>query len=130
MFIQFFFSVSFRFFFSLSLFQTLKKWYLLNHSKSDDPSILLLLCCGIVSSSCGQVASYPLALVRTRLQAQIGLNSKDDNMVSVFKSIWKNEGIPGLYRGIAPNFMKVAPAVSISYVVYEHARIALGASMS
>ena len=85
---------------------------------------------GIVSSSCGQVASYPLALVRTRLQAQIGLNSKDDNMVSVFKSIWKNEGIPGLYRGIAPNFMKVAPAVSISYVVYEHARIALGASMS
>lgn len=83
-----------------------------------------------MSSSCGQVASYPLALVRTRLQAQIGLSSKDDNMVSVFRSIWRNEGLPGLYRGIAPNFMKVAPAVSISYVVYEHARIALGASMS
>lgn len=51
-------------------------------------------------------------------------------MVKLFKSIWKNEGIPGLYRGIAPNFLKVAPAVSISYVVYEHSRVALGATMS
>lgn len=36
----------------------------------------------------------------------------------------------GLYRGIAPNFMKVAPAVSISYVVYEKCREALGVSMT
>jgi solute carrier family 25 phosphate transporter 23/24/25/41 len=41
-------------------------------------------------------------------------------------SIVKNEGIRGLYRGIAPNFLKVAPAVSISYVVYENARKRLG----
>ena len=51
-------------------------------------------------------------------------------MVSLFKNIVSKEGITGLYRGITPNFMKVAPAVSISYVVYEHTRKALGATMS
>jgi len=51
-------------------------------------------------------------------------------MVTMFKKIWKNDGIFGLYRGLAPNFMKVIPAVSISYVVYEHSRTALGVSSS
>lgn len=41
-------------------------------------------------------------------------------MVGQFKHIISNEGVPGLYRGITPNFLKVIPAVSISYVVYEH----------
>lgn len=51
-------------------------------------------------------------------------------MMSVFKEIWVKEGVAGLYRGITPNFMKVAPAVSISYVVYERCREALGVTMS
>jgi len=38
----------------------------------------------------------------------------------------KRDGITGLYRGIAPNFLKVLPAVSISYVVYERAKGQLG----
>lgn len=47
-----------------------------------------------------------------------------------FRYILKNEGMAGLYRGITPNFMKVIPAVSISYVVYEGVRKRLGAKMS
>ena len=35
-----------------------------------DPGILVLLACGTLSSTCGQLASYPLALVRTKLQAK------------------------------------------------------------
>lgn len=42
------------------------------------------------------------------------------------KKIVENEGFFGLYRGILPNFMKVIPAVSISYVVYEYMRSGLG----
>lgn len=42
------------------------------------------------------------------------------------KKIVEKEGFFGLYRGILPNFMKVIPAVSISYVVYEYMRSALG----
>ena len=32
--------------------------------------MLVLLACGTISSTCGQLASYPLALIRTKLQAQ------------------------------------------------------------
>lgn len=47
-------------------------------------------------------------------------------MLTLFRSIVAQEGLVGLYRGIAPNFLKVIPAVSISYVVYEHMRKVLG----
>ena len=51
------------------LFQTLKQAYIKKNPQNPDPGILILLACGTVSSTCGQLASYPLALVRTRLQA-------------------------------------------------------------
>lgn len=47
-------------------------------------------------------------------------------MIGMFKAIVRENGILGLYRGIVPNFLKVAPAVSISYVVYERVRRELG----
>lgn len=48
------------------------------------------------------------------------------NMVGLFRRILSKEGLPGLYRGITPNFMKVLPAVGISYVVYENMKQTLG----
>ena len=51
-------------------------------------------------------------------------------MTGMFKKIVKADGPAGLYRGITPNFLKVLPAVSISYVVYEKTRSALGITMS
>nr|XP_054105590.1 calcium-binding mitochondrial carrier protein SCaMC-3 isoform X10 [Callithrix jacchus] len=51
--------------------ETLKNWWLQQYCHdSADPGILVLLACGTISSTCGQIASYPLALVRTRMQAQ------------------------------------------------------------
>lgn len=53
-----------------------------------------------------------------------------DTMSTLFIKIFKKEGIFGLYRGLAPNFMKVIPAVGISYVVYEKVRKQLGVKMT
>jgi len=44
----------------------------------------------------------------------------------VLRGIVQTEGPRGLYRGLLPNFAKVLPAVSISYVVYEQVKTALG----
>uniref|UniRef100_A0A158PEU6 EF-hand domain-containing protein n=1 Tax=Angiostrongylus costaricensis TaxID=334426 RepID=A0A158PEU6_ANGCS len=116
----------------LAIYETLKKLYVRHHKDSAEPGVLALLACGTCSSTCGQLASYPLALVRTRLQARAisGNSMQPDTMIGQIRYIVSNEGFFGLYRGIAPNFMKVIPAVSISYVVYEHVRKHLGATMS
>lgn len=58
--------------------------------------------------------------------ASIGGGGPQLSMVGQFKHIVSHEGVQGLYRGIAPNFLKVIPAVSISYVVYEHMKKVLG----
>ncbi|KJH44373.1 hypothetical protein DICVIV_09613 [Dictyocaulus viviparus] len=116
----------------LAIYETLKKLYVRHHKDCTEPGVLALLVCGTCSSTCGQLASYPLALVRTRLQARAisGDSVQPDTMIGQIRYIITNEGFSGLYRGLAPNFMKVIPAVSISYVVYEHVRKKLGATMS
>ncbi|XP_070597660.1 mitochondrial adenyl nucleotide antiporter SLC25A23-like isoform X2 [Erythrolamprus reginae] len=112
----------------LAVYETLKNTWLQKYSKNTaDPGVLVLLGCGTVSSTCGQIASYPLALVRTRMQAQASIEGAPQlTMLGLFRNILSREGVLGLYRGIAPNFMKVIPAVSISYVVYENMKQALG----
>ncbi|XP_077378320.1 calcium-binding mitochondrial carrier protein SCaMC-2-A [Festucalex cinctus] len=110
----------------LAVYETLKNNYLQQYGTSD-PGVLVLLACGTVSSTCGQLASYPLALVRTRMQAQAATGgSQQMTMTALFRQIVRAEGPTGLYRGLAPNFLKVIPAVSISYVVYEHIKTQLG----
>ncbi|XP_065598805.1 mitochondrial adenyl nucleotide antiporter SLC25A24 isoform X2 [Cyrtonyx montezumae] len=112
----------------LAVYELLKTTWLEHYaSSSANPGVFVLLGCGTVSSTCGQLASYPLALVRTRMQAQASVEGAPQlNMVGLFQRIIATEGLQGLYRGIAPNFMKVLPAVSISYVVYEKMKQNLG----
>ncbi|XP_040040840.2 mitochondrial adenyl nucleotide antiporter SLC25A24 [Gasterosteus aculeatus] len=112
----------------LAVYESLKNLWLSRYSKdSANPGILVLLGCGTLSSTCGQLTSYPLALIRTRMQAQASLEGSEQLPMNLMvKKILKKEGFFGLYRGILPNFMKVIPAVSISYVVYENMKDSLG----
>ncbi|XP_007948126.1 calcium-binding mitochondrial carrier protein SCaMC-1 [Orycteropus afer afer] len=112
----------------LAVYELLKSHWLDNFAKDTvNPGVMVLLGCGALSSTCGQLASYPLALVRTRMQAQAMLEGTPQlNMVGLFRRIISKEGVRGLYRGITPNFMKVLPAVGISYVVYENMKQTLG----
>jgi len=121
----------------LAVYETLKGHFLRKSVEQDaNPSAFLLLGCGTFSSCCGQLAAYPLALVRTKLQSQAGLGSKlslpadQTHTLGLFRHILRTEGWRGLYRGLIPNFCKVAPAVSISYYVYERVRTRLGVEMS
>lgn len=112
------------------------------------------LACGTVSSTCGQLVSYPLSLVRTRLQAQSktstltsltslsiyytlyltpaapvagrkGETTVATGMIDMLSNIYWSEGVRGLYRGFLPNFLKAIPAVSIGYLVYERLKLFL-----
>ena len=70
---------------------------------------------------------FPLANPMTFRLAEVAASQEQAlGMVSTFRGIVREEGPRGLYRGLLPNFLKVIPAVSIGYVVYEQAKQLLG----
>jgi hypothetical protein len=104
--------------------QTVMQQRTLDHRPGDPKpefSILDSARCGTVSSIFAQTATYPLNVVRTRLQTQ-GVNGRSvlyDNMTDCFIKIFRSEGVRGLYGGLLANFLKAVPAGSITFVVYE-----------
>lgn len=89
------------------------------------PPSYMNLVAGMVSSSIAQLVSYPLALIRTRLQAQgsQGVPFQYTGMMDVFHRTMEREGWRGLYKGIAPNMVKLAPAAGLSWYIFEETKV-------
>ncbi|PRP75526.1 putative small calcium-binding mitochondrial carrier [Planoprotostelium fungivorum] len=111
-----------------AIYDALKKWYVerkksqVKEKTDQGLSVWVLLSCGAVSSSIGQLASYPMDLVRRRLQIQgmkahtgDGLALKALGPMGILRETIQKEGPLGLYRGMVPNLMKVVPSMAISY---------------
>ena len=86
---------------------------------------------GVIGASSGAISAtvvYPINVLRTRLQAQGTVLHKPTytGIIDVTRKTIQGEGFRGLFRGVTPNLLKVAPAVSISYIVYENSKALLG----
>lgn len=93
-----------------------------------EPPAYVLIGSGMFSTSVAQFVSYPFALVRTRLQAQ-GMGGSADKykgMLDVVVKTVQREGVTGLYKGILPNLMKLAPAAGISWYTFEKMKVLMG----
>ncbi|XP_077761801.1 mitochondrial adenyl nucleotide antiporter SLC25A24-like isoform X5 [Canis aureus] len=104
--------------------QLLKNYWLEHHAtESVDPGIMILLGCSTLSHTFAQIATFPLNLIRTRMQAQ-ALEEKGTttSMIHLVQEIYYNEGKRGFFRGLTPNIIKLLPAVVISCVAYEIVR--------
>ncbi|KAM5239343.1 mitochondrial carrier protein SCaMC-3L [Ctenodactylus gundi] len=111
----------------LAVYEMLRCFWLKSGRDMKDPSGLVSLSSVTLSTTCGQMASYPLTLVRTRMQAQdTAAKGPNPTMSGVFRQILAQQGWPGLYRGMTPTLLKVLPAGGISYVVYEAMKKTLG----
>lgn len=105
----------------MSTFEGTKLFYL-RYTGKEEPGVLALLAFGSFSGSVGASIVYPLNLIRTRLQAS-GTPAHPTIYKNFFDAAYQTyakEGILGFYRGLVPTLAKVVPAVSISYVVYDH----------
>ncbi|XP_032107980.1 solute carrier family 25 member 41 [Sapajus apella] len=110
----------------LAVYEMLRCFWLKSGRDMGDPSGLVSLSSVTLSTTCGQMASYPLTLVRTRMQAQDTVEGSNPTMRAVFQRILAQQGWLGLYRGMTPTLLKVLPAGGISYVVYEAMKKTLG----
>lgn len=56
-----------------------------------------------------------------RLQAQpINNTGAYTGMFDAFRKTFRDESFRGFYKGLIPNLLKVVPAASITYMVYEY----------
>lgn len=106
--------------------------------------VLINLVCGACSGLTAQCFTYPFDMVRRRLQALHKPEMMTEQERSFLRAattsnrfatfsitnaisfILRTEGLKGLYRGISLNFLKTAPAMSISFACYDKVRTALG----
>lgn len=66
------------------------------------------LAAGAIAGVSEILCMYPLDVVKTRFQIQVG-NSEYTSIVDCFKKMIKNEGFGSLYRGILPPIFVEAP---------------------
>jgi len=81
-------------------------------------------CCGLASSALAMTVSYPLMVVRTRLQVHTaGLYS---GPADCLRKTLEREGLVGLTRGLGPNLAKAAPAAAVNFALYESIKDSIG----
>ncbi|KAF8504009.1 mitochondrial carrier [Gautieria morchelliformis] len=93
-------------------------------------SIPRKLTCGALAGSISQTLTYPLDVLRRKMQvvgmAQGGLGYKYNGALEALREIIRVEGVVGLYRGLWPNLLKVAPSIATSFFTYETVKEFLG----
>ncbi|OAA51969.1 Mitochondrial carrier domain protein [Metarhizium rileyi] len=80
---------------------------------------------GSVAGAFGAFMVYPIDLVKTRLQNQRGAQPGQrlyKNSIDCFQKVFRNEGIRGLYSGVLPQLVGVAPEKAIKLTVNDLVR--------
>lgn len=81
---------------------------------------------GAIAGAVGATAVYPIDLVKTRMQNQRSGSFIGElmyrNSFDCFKKVIRHEGVLGLYRGLVPQLMGVAPEKAIKLTVNDLVR--------
>ncbi|KAL9336800.1 hypothetical protein Peur_071288 [Populus x canadensis] len=111
---------------SFSVYESLRSFW---HSKRPhDSTIMVSLACGSLSGIASSTATFPLDLVRRRMQLE-GAGGRariyTSGLFGTFAHIIHTEGFRGMYRGILPEYYKVVPSVGIVFMTYETLKMLL-----
>lgn len=134
---------------NFAVYETLKDWLLQQKGLKNDQdlSVTTRLTCGAIAGSVGQTVAFPLDVVRRRLQVSGWQGAKEvtgdalqnvtkkkgvttyTGMVDCFVKTVQEEGVRALFRGLMPNYLKVAPSIAIAFVTYEQCKKGLGVEL-
>lgn len=106
---------------SFFVYETLKKNYHTKYPGIDLPA-LYRLGFGAVAGICGQGFSYPLDIIRRRMQTDgvDGKGYKYRKLIWTMKYILRTEGIiKGFYKGMSINWIKGPIAVGVSFMTFD-----------
>jgi len=82
------------------------------------------LASGAISGAIAQTCTYPFDVLRRRFQVNTmsGMGYQYNSVLGAITTIVSQEGIKGMYKGIAPNLLKVAPSMAASWWTFETVR--------
>lgn len=82
------------------------------------------LAAGAISGAVAQTCTYPFDVLRRRFQinSMSGMGYQYKGIWDAVRTIVAQEGIMGLYKGIVPNLLKVAPSMASSWLSFEMTR--------
>ena len=109
---------------SFATYDSLKKFTQRYYPPDTDPPVAIRLLWGACAGAAAQTSSYPLDVVRRRMQL-FGLSSTLPhyrNTWDAMRVIVAKEGVRGLYVGLSINYIKVAPAHAISFFTYDYVK--------
>ena len=86
-------------------------------------STVAVLGLGGTAGLTAQIFCFPLDTVRRRMQLK---GNHYAGVINAFQSILSNEGVQGLYRGMAANAMKVVPNSAVRFTVFDRLKAYLG----
>lgn len=106
---------------SFFTYETLKKTHA-EKFKGRDPNPVERLAMGACAGALGQTMSYPLDIVRRRMQTA-GVTGRANHYTSILgtaRLIVQEEGIiQGLYKGLSMNWIKGPIAVGVSFMTFD-----------
>nr|CUU98939.1 hypothetical transcript [Hymenolepis microstoma] len=112
---------------AFSTFETLKEWRLKRRTSPEGRSPQSLqpienLFCGAFAGVLGQTASYPLDIVRRRMQTAgvTGHPEYTRSILGTMRIVYQHEGLfHGLFKGVSMNWIKGPIAGAVSFTVFH-----------
>lgn len=93
----------------------------------DNPSVPFTIAAGSLAGGLAAAVTLPLDVVKTHRQIDIASpsngKSRGSSSSSTFqhlRSIYRQQGVPGLFSGLTPRLVKVMPACAIMISSYEY----------
>ncbi|ENN82385.1 hypothetical protein YQE_01240, partial [Dendroctonus ponderosae] len=91
----------------------------------DHPSFRQSVIGGAISGSIAATMTVPFHVVKTHQQIEFGKPAKRQHRSTaiVFRAIYSQYGVRGLYTGLTPRLIKVAPACAIMISSFEYGKV-------
>lgn len=103
--------------------------YLVEHPVAI-PGFSTSLICGGIAGAVGQTASYPLDIIRRRIQTSAVKGTDYRTIGSTLVKILREEGMMAFFKGLSMNWVKGPIAVGISYATHDWVRETLRKSVA
>ncbi|XP_057713778.1 solute carrier family 25 member 24, like [Corythoichthys intestinalis] len=97
--------------------QSIMTWAQSDPSYSTDSGLFFF---SFVAFACGQMSSYPLAVIRTQQQAQavrFGSHAASSGLLQGLIGIYERHGLRGYYNGMGASFVRAVPCALMNFTL-------------